>query len=204
MWGKWSPCGYVTTLLPCWRSLRLDADNRPGFVFRGRWCCSSPRNLPHAYWNMLFAAICDSLTIRGKLVETSNWLGQNEEENLEFLGRTAESRAASWSHLCACHRCLCTGRHPVNSVFSSNCHSSGVVGCLISNLHSDCDTCQTTRGFQAQKQLDQFLSLSVKEKNTTRDLAPKANVLRCHHRHTPQWKGGGWHFPWGGGFDFGP
>ena len=58
----------------------------------------------------------------------------------------------------------------------------------------------------------------------TRDLAPKANVLRCP---TPQWVGlcfpwgwhfpcggwhfpctgtfhGGWHFPWGGGFDFGP
>ncbi len=61
--------------------------------------------------------------------------------------------------------------------------------------------------------------------NQTRDLAPKANVLRCHHRHTPQcnegggtfhggvaypwggvwlwsllgwWLAGGWH-PWGGG-----
>ncbi len=44
----------------------------------------------------------------------------------------------------------------------------------------------------------------------TRDLAPKANVLRCHHRHTVQRSEGGgtfqgglcfpgvWHFPWGG------
>ncbi len=36
-----------------------------------------------------------------------------------------------------------------------------------------------------------------RHKNTTRDLAPKANVLRGHHRHRPQWKEG-WHFPWGG------
>ena len=28
----------------------------------------------------------------------------------------------------------------------------------------------------------------------TRDLAPKANVLCCHHRHTPQSSEGGWHF----------
>ncbi len=39
--------------------------------------------------------------------------------------------------------------------------------------------------------------------DTTKDLAPKANVLRCCHRHchTPQRGGwhvsGGWYFPWG-------
>ena len=42
---------------------------------------------------------------------------------------------------------------------------------------------------------------------STRDLAPKANVLRCHHRHTPQWGGVALSMGGGislGGVDFGP
>ncbi len=47
-----------------------------------------------------------------------------------------------------------------------------------------------------------------KRTERTRDLAPKANVVRCHHRHTPQWRGwalsmGGWHFHRGWCFSWG-